>query len=93
MADQGMIVVDVVHASGGGSIRRTITLAQGSTVMQAIDASGIARELPFGTVDTHRLGIYGRKVTPHHLLDDGDRIEIYRALLFDPKEARRRRAG
>jgi putative ubiquitin-RnfH superfamily antitoxin RatB of RatAB toxin-antitoxin module len=86
------ITVTVVQAGADRQILRTVVLAAGSTVMQAIEASGMADELPAGAVDPHRLGIFARKVSPDQPLHDGDRIEIYRPLLLDPMEARRRRA-
>ena len=48
--------------------------------------------IPDGAVDPHRLGIFARKATPDQQVHDGDRVEIYRPLLLDPMEARRRRA-
>jgi hypothetical protein len=46
--------------------------------------SPLAQEVPFG--------VWGKRVTPDYVLREGDRVEIYRPLLADPKEARRRRA-
>jgi putative ubiquitin-RnfH superfamily antitoxin RatB of RatAB toxin-antitoxin module len=86
------IRVEVVYAGTEQPIQRRVELADGSTVMQAIDASGIAAMLPHGAVDPARLGIFARKVAPDRLVREGDRIEIYRSLLLDPMEARRRRA-
>ncbi|NMW23089.1 RnfH family protein [Rhodanobacter soli] len=86
------IRVEVVCAGAEQPIQRRVELADGCTVMQAIDASGIATMLPAGTIDPARLGIFARKVAPDRLVREGDRIEIYRPLLLDPMEARRRRA-
>jgi putative ubiquitin-RnfH superfamily antitoxin RatB of RatAB toxin-antitoxin module len=86
------ITVEVVHADAGRQTLRWVELAAGSTVMQAIEASGILELIPDGAVDPHRLGIFARKATPDQQVHDGDRIEIYRSLLLDPMEARRRRA-
>ncbi len=85
-------MVEVVHAGAAGQLLRRVELATGSTVMQAIEASGIIGMLPDGVLDPHRLGIFARKVSPDQPVHDGDRIEIYRSLLLDPMEARRRRA-
>ena len=85
------IVVTVVYAGADHQIVRRVELFAGSTVMHAIDSSGIAAALP-GGVDPYRLGIFARKVAPDQLVHDGDRIEIYRPLQLDPMEARRRRA-
>ncbi|AGG88958.1 MULTISPECIES: RnfH family protein [Rhodanobacter] len=86
------IRVEVVYAGAGQPIRRRVELADGSTVMQAIAASGIAALLPGDAIDPARLGMFARRVTPERLLREGDRIEICRPLVLDPMEARRRRA-
>jgi uncharacterized protein len=86
------ITVDVVYANAEQQVLRHIELVQGSTVMQAIDASGIVEMLPRGAVDPDRLGIFSRKVSAEQIVQEGDRIEIYRPLILDPMEARRRRA-
>ncbi|HJW06273.1 MAG TPA: RnfH family protein [Rhodanobacter sp.] len=87
-----MIGVEVVYAGAEAPIRRRVEVAEGSTVMQAISASGIAAVLPAGAIDPARLGVFARKAMPDRQLRKGDRIEIYRPLLLDPMEARRRRA-
>lgn len=86
------IRVEVVYAGAERPVRRRVELADGCTVMQAINASGIVAMLPDGAVDPARLGVFARKVAPDRLVQEGDRIEIYRPLLLDPMEARRRRA-
>lgn len=91
MADH-TITATVVHAGVDRQIARQVELPVGSTVMQAIDASGIIGLIPDSALDLHCLGIFARRVSPDQLLHDGDRIEIYRPLLLDPMEARRRRA-
>ena len=84
--------VEVVYAGPKSWIqRRRVELRAGSTVMQAIEASGMELSLPAGAIDPTRLGIFGRKVAPDQLVRGGDRIEIYRPLTLDPMEARRRR--
>ena len=87
-----MIHVEVAYAKADHTILRCLEVAEGSTAIQAIDASGITGLLPHGVLDPALLGIFSRKVTPNHVLRDGDRIEIYRPLQLDPMEARRRRA-
>ena len=56
------------------------------------EQSGILQELPQVTFDPARLGIFSRRVAADDVLQDGDRVEIYRPLTLDPKDARRRRA-
>jgi len=86
------IAVEVFYAGAEQQILRRIELACGSTVMQAIEASGIIEVLPQGAVDQNRLGIFSRRVSAQQVLQAGDRIEIYRPLTLNPMEARRRRA-
>ena len=87
-----MIHVEVVYAEPGRQELVSLELAQGATVAQAIEASGLAGMFEDFELDPSRLGIFSRKVGPDHVLRDGDRVEIYRPLEVDPKEARRQRA-
>ena len=87
------LMVEVVYVGAAQAIRRRLGMAPGSTVMQAIETSGIIAWLPQAALDPSRLGIFSRRVCAGQLLQDGDRIEIYRGLQLDPMDARRRRAG
>lgn len=86
------VAVEVVYADAGQQWVRSTEVPEGSTVMEAIVASGIIDELPRGTVDPERLGIFSRRTSAQQIVQAGDRIEIYRPLTLDPMEARRRRA-
>jgi putative ubiquitin-RnfH superfamily antitoxin RatB of RatAB toxin-antitoxin module len=90
MADS--LTVEVVYASPDRQFTYRLELPAGSTVMQAIEASGVCRAVPNLVIDPSRLGVFSRKVEPDQVLEQGDRVEIYRPLTLDPKEARRRRA-
>jgi putative ubiquitin-RnfH superfamily antitoxin RatB of RatAB toxin-antitoxin module len=79
------IRVEVVYAIRGGVDAVTLELPAGATVRDALVA---ARMNERGAA----LGIFGRRVAPETALADGDRVEIYRPLLADAKEQRRRRA-
>lgn len=89
---ESTIHVELVWAGPERVVLRRIEVPQGSTVTQAIDVSGIAEAIPGGVIDPARIGLFAHKVAPDHVLQDGDRIEIYRPLLLDPMEARRLRA-
>lgn len=82
--------VEVVYALVDAADVVVLDLPEGSTVSQALAASGIGKRYP--GIDLTRLGVFGRRVEAGTLLADGDRLEIYRPLVLDPKEARRRRA-
>ena len=82
------VTVDVVLARPERQILRSVQLPAGSTVEDALAASGLAGEARPGHV-----GIYGRVVPAKTVVHDGDRVEIYRPLRADPKDLRRMRAA
>ena len=84
------IRVEVVYALPEGADAVTLRLPPGSTVRDALQASGIAARHP--GADLNAVGVFGKPVRADAPLADGDRVEVYRALLLDPKEQRRRRA-
>ncbi len=65
-----------------------LALPEGATVAEAVAASGLLQE-----IQPAALAIHGQVTQPPQVLRDGDRVELLRPLLLDPKEARRRRAG
>ena len=67
----------------------TVDLPEGATVRDAVLASGWRERVPAGTVP--EVGIWGRRCVAQQLVREGDRVEIYRELLVDPKVARRER--
>ena len=71
-------------------IRATLLLPPGSTVADALRASGLIEELAL-SVESLACGVWGRVQPLSGLLRDGDRVELYRPLTVDPKEARRLR--
>ena len=75
--------VEVVAARPDGATIVTVTLPAGATVRDALAAAQLSG---------NAFGIFGKRVAPDTRLADGDRLEIYRPLVMDPKEARRRRA-
>jgi putative ubiquitin-RnfH superfamily antitoxin RatB of RatAB toxin-antitoxin module len=85
------IRVDVAYADPQVQIVRHAAVASDATAEEAIRASGIRALLPDGFVPA-AIGIFGRVVAADAPLRDGDRIELYRSLKIDPRQARRRRA-
>lgn len=69
-----------------------LRLQTGSTVEEAIQASGLLTEFPGINLTNGAVGIFGRAVPMTQRLQSGDRVEIYRPLLSDPKQLRRQRA-
>ena len=68
-------------------------IIQGTSPRDAIKQSSISDYFPEIDLDNCDLGIFGKAVAPNYELVDGDRIEIYRPLIADPKEVRRQRAA
>jgi uncharacterized protein len=85
------IRVSVIYADPNSQIELSVDVDPLARVEDAIRASGISARLPKGFKPT-AIGIFGRTVSADDTLRDGDRIELYRPLKIDPKEARRRRA-
>lgn len=92
MPETPCVAVTVVYAERGHAFSAALSLPMGATVADAIEASGIRRARPDVEVRADRVGIFARRVTLAARVQDGDRVEIYRPLRIDPKEARRRRA-
>ena len=84
--------IEVVYALPGAEDAVTLSLPQTATVRDAIQASRIAERHPEIDLSRHQLGIHGKRALSDAPLADGDRVEIYRELVLDPKQARRRRA-
>lgn len=86
------IRVEVVYALPERQYLRTVKLDEGSNVEQALKASGLLELRRDIDLKQNKLGIYSRPVKLTDTVNDGDRIEIYRPLIADPKELRRIRA-
>jgi putative ubiquitin-RnfH superfamily antitoxin RatB of RatAB toxin-antitoxin module len=84
---------EVCYAGPEGQFLLPVELPDGATLADAIDASGIRSRVPGLVVDDRHVGVFSRPrplLTP---LAEGDRVEIYRPLKIDPREARRERAA
>jgi putative ubiquitin-RnfH superfamily antitoxin RatB of RatAB toxin-antitoxin module len=88
----GPIVVQVCYASASGEYLRELTVEQGCTIEQAIRQSGVLEAIPGIDLASQPVGLYGKKKPLDTVLRPRDRIEIYRPLLADPKDSRRKRA-
>ncbi|WP_281924854.1 RnfH family protein [Pseudomonas moraviensis] len=90
-----VIDIEVVYAAVDRQFLRAISVDEGVTVRAAAQASGVDAEFPELNLAECPLGIFGKVVTDAdaRAVQAGDRIEIYRPLLADPKEVRRLRAA
>ena len=86
------IAIEIAHARPGKQVLLAFSVEPGTSLMDAIEQSGIREHFPNLLIEPDKVGIFGRKVGPDYQLKAGDRIEIYRPLIADPKEVRRERA-
>ena len=93
MAQPDAITVHVCHALPDGAFLQSVVLPAGATLEQAIRASGLLEVHAQIDLAVNQVGIYGKKKKLDTVLRAHDRVEVYRPLQADPKDARRRRAG
>ena len=103
MAEQGaqlaqsaqlpQLEVVVCYATPTAEFLQAMQVAPGTTIGQAIEGSGVLLAFPEINLVTQPVGIFARKKTLETVLRHRDRIEIYRALVADPKDSRRKRAA
>src|SRR5262249_33703534 len=86
------ITVSIVYALPERATEIELSLASGSTIADALEKSGLAALHPEVDLTRCPVGAFGRRVRRDRMLADGDRVEVYRPLVADPKDARRRRA-
>ncbi len=85
--------VEVVYATPKQQVLLSLQLVAPCSVQQAIMQSGILQQCPAIDLDQNTVGIFSKRVELTDLVKDGDRVEIYRPLIIDPKQARRLRAA
>jgi putative ubiquitin-RnfH superfamily antitoxin RatB of RatAB toxin-antitoxin module len=88
----GKIAVEVAYALPQKQYLQRVTLDEGATIEQAIQASGLLTLRDDIDLAKNKVGIYSRPAKLDDVVHDGDRVEIYRPLIADPKELRRQRA-
>lgn len=86
------IVVEVAYALPDKQYLYRVKVPEGSSVEQAIIASGLLEIRSDISLQENKVGIFSRTVKLHDEVQSGDRIEIYRPLIADPKDLRRQRA-
>ncbi|MFV8781429.1 RnfH family protein [Microbulbifer sp. SA54] len=99
MTNQKTIAVEVVYALPHEQRLISLLVEPGTTALQALELSGVPKEYPEVDPQTAKLGIFGQAlgtkglaVASEYVLQPGDRVEVYRPLIADPKEARKQRA-
>lgn len=86
-----MLEIEVVYGLPDKQVLKKMNVQNGCTAREAVCQSGLDEIFSELDLQTAPLGIFGKSVKDETLLRDKDRIEIYRPLLIDPKEARRKR--
>ena len=87
------ITVQVCYAMPDSTFMRSLSVPVGTTIGQAVTQSGLQQAIPGINLAINLVGIYGKRKPLDTVLHEHDRVEVYRPLLADPKEARRRRAS
>lgn len=87
------MIVEVAYALADKQSLISLEVEEGSTLKEAIEASGILDEYRDIDLSTNRVGIFSKFATPDTVLREKDRVEIYRSLLADPKKVRKERAA
>ncbi len=95
MAGPEMIEVEVAYALPHKQKIYALLVEKGTSALDAVKRSSILQDFEGVDIDNSKMGIFGQtvKAPAKHVLQAGDRVEIYRPLIADPKEARRRRAA
>jgi hypothetical protein len=88
-----MIRIEVAYAKPERQLILALEAEPGITAKEAVLRSGILDEFPEIDIETAKLGIFGKAAQGSTVLNPMDRVEIYRPLIADPKEARKKRAA
>ena len=86
------LATEIIYIEPGEVFQQTVQLELGATIEQALEDSDLFQRFPGLQALPLAVGIYGKQVGLGYVLQQDDRIEVYRPLIFDPKEARRNRA-
>jgi len=92
MPDQKTMTVEVAYALPEKQTVINLQVKPGTTMLEAIKLSGILEQHPEIDLSETKLGIFSKISPPETVLREKDRVEIYRPLIADPKESRRKRA-
>ncbi len=92
---ESLLNIEVVYAAVDRQRLVSVQVPAGCTLREAVERSGIATQFPEADLLACPMGIFGKAVADPatRLVEEGDRIELYRPLIADPKEVRRLRAA
>ena len=92
MVEDNKIQVEVAYAKRDEQVIISLEVDAGTTVEEAIKLSGVLEQFPEIDLAQNKTGVFGKIAKPDTELREMDRVEIYRPLIADPKESRRKRA-
>ncbi len=92
MQSSTLMSIEIAYATPQQSWLIALEVEAGTSIKQAITSSGILTQCPTIDLQKNKVGIFSKIVDLDTVLESGDRIEIYRPLILDPKQARRLRA-
>lgn len=92
MEKANLISIEVVYARPDKQLLLTVQVPLGATILQAIELSGVLTHFPEINLDKQKVGVFSKKRELSDVVHAGERIEIYRPLTIDPKDARRAKA-
>lgn len=95
MVDPEMIEIEVAYALPEKQKIYALLVPPGTTALDAAKQTKVSKDFPGVDLDSAKLGVFGQaiKKPSEYVLKAGDRVEIYRPLIADPKEVRRKRAA
>jgi putative ubiquitin-RnfH superfamily antitoxin RatB of RatAB toxin-antitoxin module len=93
MAENRKILVEIAYAKRDEQVIIPLEVEAGTTLEQAIKLSGVLEQYPEIDLAQNKTGIFGKIAKADTELREKDRVEIYRPLIADPKESRRKRAA
>lgn len=93
MENADEIAIEVCYATPGEQVVLALQVPHGTTLREAVEQSGILPRFPEIDLASNKVGIFGKLNKPDYVLRAGDRVEIYRPLIADPKEIRKQRAA
>jgi len=93
MESADLIDVEVAYARPDVQVILKLRMPQGTTLEQAVRESGLLERFPDIDLAKSQLGVFGKLNKPNTELRSGDRVEVYRPLIADPKEVRKQRAA
>ncbi len=85
--------VEIAYATPEQQLIKRLQVDSGTTARAVVALSGLVVSFPEIDVEKGKIGVFGKAIADDYVLQSGDRVEIYRPLLADPKAARRARAS